>query len=132
MFLKKAWKFVCDQWLFFLAAIGALASLLLVKKPDMSEELAEAKKESDKERASRDEQQRELIEKFQQRMQQIDKDIQEQAGKISAQKEREIKEVVEALKEDVSEEELVSILKDAAPSFKYIPPQSFGEIDEPN
>ena len=72
MFLKKAWKFVCDQWLFFLAAIGALASLLLVKKPDMSEELAEAKKESDKERASRDEQQRELIEKFQQRMQQID------------------------------------------------------------
>ena len=90
------------------------------------------KKESDKERASRDEQQRELIEKFQQRMQQIDKDIQEQAGKISAQKEREIKEVVEALKEDVSEEELVSILKDAAPSFKYIPPQSFGEIDEPN
>lgn len=132
LFFKKAWKFACDQWLFFLAAIGAIASLLLVKRTDMSEELARSKKESDAARREKDERQRELIETFQEKMREIDRDIQEQNGEITSDKEERIREAVDTLKGDLTEEELVSFLRESAPSFKHIPPQSFGEIDEPN
>lgn len=128
--LKKAWKFVCDQWLFFIAAVGTIASLFLLRKSDMSEELAQSKKESDEDRAEKDEAQRELINTFQERMREIDRDIEQKDGQITAEKEEQIREVVDSLKQEMTEDEVISLLKEVAPEFKYIPASAFGEIDE--
>ena len=65
-------------------------------------------------------------------MREIDREIEEKDGQITSEKEEEIKEVIEALKAEMTDEELVELLRESAPSFKYIPPQSFGEIDEPS
>ena len=128
-FFKKAWAFIRDQWLFFLAAVAGLATFLLgIGGNKAGELLAKNKEESNRARAEKDKEIRGNVIAFQERIAEISEDISDKEVALDAAKEQEIQEVVEDLGQELTDEEIRAILKEKVPSFNYVPPTRFGEV----
>jgi hypothetical protein len=130
-FFKKAWVFIRDQWLFFLAlAAGIVAFILGIGSNKAGEFLAGNKEESNRARAEKDKDIRGNVVEFQERIIEISEDINNKEAALDAAKEQEIQEVVEDLGQELTDEELRAILKDKVPSFNYVPLSRFGEVSD--
>ena len=130
-FLKKAFGFIRDQWLFFVAAVVGIVTFILGTKNNKAGEiLAENKEDSNNARAEKDKEIRGSVVEFQERIVKISEDINNKEAELDVAKEKEIQEVVEDLGQELSDEELRAVLKDKVPSFNYVPPSRFGTVSD--
>ena len=93
-FFAKAWKFVVDQWLFFLAGVVGVAGLLLGSRDSSkAKEVLELKNKGEAE-------EREAQEKAKQETELILKKMDEDLSKLDVERREAIEKIREAKKEE--------------------------------
>ena len=96
-FFAKAWKFVVDQWLFFLAGVVGVAGLLLGSRDSSkAKEVLELKNKGEAE-------EREAQEKAKQETELILKKMDEDLSKLDVERREAIEKIREAKKEEVEQ-----------------------------
>ena len=97
-FCKKAWKFVVDQWLFFLAAAVGILGFFLGSRGDKSKEVLELRKKGEQEereaRKQAQERNEEVMRILNDNIKQLDEDEKEAVGQLLKENAEEFQEKI--------------------------------------
>lgn len=136
LFIKNAYNWAKENLLIVGAAIGGIFTLILtlvLNREDDSTQIAlESKKESNQARKERDEEARQLTEKFIADVEEAKKQAADKGEQLSKKQEKKLTERLEAFSTADSEEEKQEIAKDIQEVFPFldmVDPSRFGKVE---
>ena len=136
LFIKNAYNWAKENLLIVGAAIGGIFTLILtlvLNREDDSTQIAlESKKESNQARKERDEEARQLTEKFIADVEEAKKQAADKGEQLSKKQEKKLTERLEAFSTAGSEEEKQEIAKDIQEVFPFldmVDPSRFGKVE---